>query len=57
MDLKSPHGATKTKMNFILSNNPEILKDVEVLSKISGCDHMQVRCNLTLNLKDEKKNS
>ena len=51
---KSPDGKTKNEIDFILSDNPGIVQDVEVLGKIRSSDHRMVRCKIRLDLKRER---
>ena len=48
---KSPNGETRNEIDFILSVDPSIVQDVEVLGKVKCSDHRLVRCRISLNLK------
>ena len=51
----SPGGSTKSEIDFIISNNKEIMEDVNVINRFStGSDHRLVRGKITLNLKRQR---
>ena len=51
----SPDGSTKNEINFIISNNKEIMEDVNVNNRFStGSDHRLVRGKITLNFKQRR---
>lgn len=52
---KSPYKRTKNKIDFIISDNQNIVQDEEVLSKICSSDHRIVRCKVRMNLKSERR--
>lgn len=53
---KSADGRTKNEIDFILSNNKNICKDISVLNKFStGSDHRLVRARILINTKIERK--
>ena len=51
---KSPNGETRNEIDFILSADPSIVQDVEVLGKVKCSDHRLVRSRISLNLKRER---
>ncbi|WP_265430092.1 RNA-directed DNA polymerase, partial [Klebsiella pneumoniae] len=52
---RSPDGVTKSEIDFILSDKPGIIQDVEVLGRIRSSDHRMVRCKIKLDLKRERQ--
>lgn len=51
---KSPNGETKNEIDFILTANPGIVENVEVLGKIKSSDHRMLRSRIRLDLKRER---
>ena len=52
---KGPNGA-KNEIDYVLSNNREILQDGSVLNRFKiSSDHRMVRCKLKLNTRLERK--
>ena len=52
---KSPNGATKTDIDYILTNRPDIVTDVTVINKVnSGSDHRLVIRTIKLDVEMER---
>ena len=53
---KSPNGLTKTDIDYILTNRPDIVTDVTVINQVNiGSDHRLVMNNIKLNVEVERK--
>ena len=52
---QGPNGHIKNEIDYILSQNFENVKNVNVLNKIKVSDHRMVRCSVTFNLKNERR--
>ena len=51
----SPDKSTKNEIDFIISNDKEIMEDVNVINRFSmGSDHRLVRGKITLNLNQQR---
>lgn len=51
----SPRGVTKNEIDFIISDKKQIIKDVNVLNKLSvGRDHRAVRAKVIINMRKER---
>lgn len=51
----SPDGSAKNELDFIITNQKEIIKDIEVLNRFStGSDHRPIRAKVRLNVKRER---
>ena len=52
---KIPNGATKTKIDYILTNRSDIVTDVTVISQVNiGSDHKLVMSNIKLDVEVER---
>jgi endonuclease/exonuclease/phosphatase family metal-dependent hydrolase len=48
---KSPNGVTKTEIDYILTNRPDIITDVTVINQVNiGSDHRLVMSNIKLDV-------
>ena len=53
---KSPNGVTKTEIDYILTNRPDIVTDVTVINQVNiGSDHRLVMSNIKLEVEVERK--
>lgn len=53
---KSPDGATKNEIDFIISNCKRIIQDVSVLNNFTtGSDHRLIRARVKINVKAERQ--
>ena len=53
---KSPNGVTKTEIDYILINRPDIVTDVTVINQFNiGSDHRVVMGNIKLDVEVERK--
>ena len=51
---KSPNGVTKTEIDYILTNRPDIVKDITVINQVNtGSDHRLVISNIKLDVEVE----
>ena len=51
-----PNGLTKTEIDYILTNRPDIVTDVTVINQVNiGSDHRLVMSNIKLDLGVERK--
>ena len=54
---ESPNGVTKTAIDYILTNRPDIVIDVTVISQVNiGSDHKLVMSNIKLDVEVDRKN-
>ena len=54
---KSPNGVTKTDIDYILTNRPDIVTDVTVINQVNfGSDHRMVISNIKLDVEVESEN-
>ena len=55
---KSPNGVTKTETDYILTNWPDLVTNVKVISNVSiGIDHIMIMSNIKLDIDVESKNN
>ena len=53
---KSPNGVTKTEIDYILANRPDIVTDVTVIIQVNtGIDHRLVMSNIKPDVEVERK--
>ena len=53
---KSPNGVTKTEIDYILTNRPDIVTDVTVINQVNiGSDHRLVMSNIKPDVDVERK--
>ena len=56
MDVENPNGVTKTEIDYILTNRPDIVTDVTVINQGNiGSDHILIVSNIKLVVEMEKK--
>ena len=54
---KIPNGVTKTEIDYILTNRPDIITDVTVINQVNiGSDHRLVMSNIKLDVEVGSKN-
>ena len=53
---RSPNSETKTEIDYILTNSPDIVTGVTVINRLNtGSDHTMVMINIKLDVEVEKK--
>ena len=53
---KSPYGTTKTEIDYILNNRPDVVTDVTIINQvIIGSDHRKVMSNIKLDVEMARK--
>ena len=57
MDVENTKGVTKSEIDYILINRPDIVTDVTVINQVKiGSDHRLVMSNIKLDVEIERKN-
>ena len=55
--MESPNGVTKTEIDYILTNRPDIVTDVTVINQVNiGSDHRMAMSNIKLDVEVERNN-